>query len=104
MAPEQLDSQYDEKVDVYALGMCIIEMITKTYPYEECRNIIEVFRAIDQRKDCLALSRIRHVNTYAFIQWCCQRQPVDRPSANEALQHVWLQRPTPADNHYCEDL
>ena len=35
MAPEQLHLQthYDEKVDIYALGMCIIEMMTRTYPY-----------------------------------------------------------------------
>ena len=42
MAPEQLhydQSHYDEKVDIYALGMCIIEMLTKTYPYEVILNL-----------------------------------------------------------------
>ena len=38
MAPEQLtykngETMYDEKVDIYALGMSIIEMITRKYPY-----------------------------------------------------------------------
>ena len=34
MAPELYEEQYDEKVDIYAFGMCVLEMISKKYPYE----------------------------------------------------------------------
>ena len=34
MAPELYEEKYDEKVDIYAFGMCVLEMISKKYPYE----------------------------------------------------------------------
>jgi len=34
MAPELYQENYDEKVDIYAFGMGVLEMITKKYPYE----------------------------------------------------------------------
>ena len=36
MAPEMYDEHYDESVDVYAFGMCLLEMATGEYPYSEC--------------------------------------------------------------------
>ena len=42
MAPELYDEQYDEKVDVYAFGMCVLEMVTSEYPYSECLNAAQV--------------------------------------------------------------
>ncbi|ETO19238.1 hypothetical protein RFI_17992, partial [Reticulomyxa filosa] len=33
MAPELYSERYDEKVDIYAFGMCVVEMITRKYPY-----------------------------------------------------------------------
>jgi WNK lysine deficient protein kinase len=42
MAPELYDENYTEKVDIYAFGMSVLEMITKEYPYEECRNPAQV--------------------------------------------------------------
>ena len=35
MAPELYDELYDEKVDIYAFGMCVLEMVTSEYPYSE---------------------------------------------------------------------
>ncbi|KAI6175775.1 Non-specific serine/threonine protein kinase [Aphelenchoides bicaudatus] len=34
MAPEMYEEQYDESVDVYAFGMCLLEMVTGEYPYQ----------------------------------------------------------------------
>jgi WNK lysine deficient protein kinase len=34
MAPEMYEEQYDESVDVYAFGMCLLEMVTGEYPYK----------------------------------------------------------------------
>ncbi|NXU08381.1 WNK3 kinase, partial [Pardalotus punctatus] len=33
MAPEMYEERYDESVDVYAFGMCMLEMGTSEYPY-----------------------------------------------------------------------
>lgn len=34
MAPEMYSEQYDESIDVYAFGMCLLEMATGEYPYQ----------------------------------------------------------------------
>ena len=36
MAPELYEEHYDTKVDIYAFGMCVLEMITMERPYIEC--------------------------------------------------------------------
>jgi WNK lysine deficient protein kinase len=38
MAPELYEEHYGTPVDVYAFGMCILEMITQEKPYKECIN------------------------------------------------------------------
>ena len=37
MAPEMYTEQYDESVDVYAFGMCVLEMATDEYPYNDLK-------------------------------------------------------------------
>ena len=46
MAPEMYDEKYDEAVDVYAFGMCILEMATSEYPYSECHNAAQIYRKV----------------------------------------------------------
>ena len=47
MAPEIFASGvYDEKVDIYAFGMCVLELITKKVPYSECKTILEIFMKV----------------------------------------------------------
>lgn len=38
MAPEFYDENYGTRVDIYAFGMCVLEMITDETPYKECEN------------------------------------------------------------------
>lgn len=38
MAPELYEECYDTGVDIYAFGMCVLEMITLERPYMECQN------------------------------------------------------------------
>ncbi|KPP62756.1 hypothetical protein Z043_119040 [Scleropages formosus] len=46
MAPEMYEEKYDEAVDVYAFGMCILEMTTSEYPYAECQNAAQIYRKV----------------------------------------------------------
>jgi WNK lysine deficient protein kinase len=38
MAPELYEEHYGTPVDIYAFGMCMLEMITLEKPYRECVN------------------------------------------------------------------
>ncbi|NWX94363.1 WNK4 kinase, partial [Nothoprocta pentlandii] len=46
MAPEMYEERYDESVDVYAFGMCMLEMATSEYPYSECQNAAQIYRKV----------------------------------------------------------
>uniref|UniRef100_A0A8C3BMG6 non-specific serine/threonine protein kinase n=1 Tax=Cairina moschata TaxID=8855 RepID=A0A8C3BMG6_CAIMO len=57
MAPEMYEERYDESVDVYAFGMCMLEMGTSEYPYSECQNAAQIYRkvtSVGARPPCLA--------------------------------------------------
>lgn len=46
MAPEMYEEKYDEAVDVYAFGMCLLEMATSQYPYSECSSAAHIYRKV----------------------------------------------------------
>ena len=46
MAPEMYDEHYDEAVDVYAFGMCMLEMSTSEYPYAECMGPAQIYKKV----------------------------------------------------------
>ena len=46
MAPELYDEVYDEKVDIYSFGMCVLEMVTGHLPYHECTNTAQIYKKV----------------------------------------------------------
>lgn len=46
MAPELYDEEYDDRVDVYSFGMCLLELATLEYPYSECWNAAQIYRKV----------------------------------------------------------
>lgn len=58
MAPELYEEHYDCKVDIYAFGMCMIEMITQSLPYKECMSPAQIYKKVTAGEPPLALSRI----------------------------------------------
>ena len=72
MAPELYDEEYDDRVDVYSYGMCLLELATLQYPYCECRNAAQIYRKVT----LVGLSAV-HI---------CHLQSVDRHS----VQFVYL--------------
>lgn len=51
MAPEMYEEHYDESVDVYAFGMCMLEMATSEYPYKECTNAAQIYKKVTSVSD-----------------------------------------------------
>lgn len=58
MAPEMYEEHYDESVDVYAFGMCMLEMATSEYPYSECQNAAQIYRKVTSVSLSLFLNSI----------------------------------------------
>ena len=58
MAPELYDEEYDDRVDVYSFGMCLLELATLEYPYAECRNAAQIYRKVSQVR-CLLTNAFR---------------------------------------------
>jgi WNK lysine deficient protein kinase len=48
MAPELYTGNYNELVDVYAFGMCMLELVTCEYPYSECQGMGHIFKNVSQ--------------------------------------------------------
>lgn len=46
MAPEVYEEEYNELVDIYAFGMCILEMVTFEYPYSECTHPAQIYKKV----------------------------------------------------------
>lgn len=50
MAPELYEEDYNELVDVYSFGMCVLEMLTCEYPYSECANPAQIYKKVTSVK------------------------------------------------------
>ncbi|CEP18945.1 hypothetical protein [Parasitella parasitica] len=90
MAPEMYEEKgYSEKVDIYAFGMCLLEMVTGEYPYNECTNAAQVFKKVTQtiRPECL--SRVQDPEVLTLINNCLATEH-ERMSAQEILEHSFL--------------
>ncbi|KAG0061677.1 hypothetical protein BGZ90_003441 [Linnemannia elongata] len=90
MAPELYDEKYDEKVDIYAFGMCVLEMVTKDYPYAECTNQAQIYRKVSQGIKPQALEHVQDPEIREFIDRCLDHDATTRPSAQELLDSDFL--------------
>lgn len=90
MAREMFEGDgYNEKVDIYAFGMCLIEMATGSYPYKECGDSSNVYRSILQGVPPAALYSVANPCLKNLILRCLVLEK-DRLGAAEALKHHFL--------------
>ena len=40
------EEEYNELVDAYSFGMCMLEMVTFEYPYSECKNPAQIYKKV----------------------------------------------------------
>ncbi|CAK9153766.1 unnamed protein product [Ilex paraguariensis] len=89
MAPELYEEDYDELVDMYSFGMCVLEMLTSEYPYSECSNPAQIYKKVTSGKLPAAYYRIHDVEAQRFIGKCLETAS-KRPSARELLMDPFL--------------
>lgn len=90
MAPELYEEEYNELVDIYAFGMCLLELVTLTYPYVECANAAQIYKKVTSGIKPASLSKVKDPEVKKFIEKCIANAS-DRLSARELLMDPFLQ-------------
>jgi len=62
MAPELYEESYNEKVDIYAFGMTLLEMVTALTPYHNCTSAPQIYKKVMK-----VSAIIRHIFLQKFI-------------------------------------
>lgn len=89
MAPEIYEGSYDTSIDIYAYGMCVLEICTGEHPYAECANPAAVYKKVMSRELPNALDRICDDDARDFIQLCLS-DISRRPTSRSLLSHPFL--------------
>ncbi|XP_017982763.1 PREDICTED: probable serine/threonine-protein kinase WNK4 [Theobroma cacao] len=89
MAPELYEEDYNELVDVYSFGMCVLEMLTSEYPYSECSNPAQIYKKVTSGKLPGAFYQIQDLDAQRFIGKCLVNAS-KRLSAEELLLDPFL--------------
>ncbi|KAL9319524.1 hypothetical protein ACSQ67_011363 [Phaseolus vulgaris] len=89
MAPELYEEDYNELVDIYSFGMCILEMITCEYPYSECKNPAQIYKKVTSGIKPAALAKVNDPEVKQFIEKCLVPASL-RLSACELLKDPFL--------------
>ncbi|XP_063707077.1 serine/threonine-protein kinase Wnk [Culicoides brevitarsis] len=85
MAPEMYEEHYDEAVDIYAFGMCMLEMATSEYPYNECSTPAQIYRKVVQGVKPASFDKIENPDVKEIISRCTQLNKDVRPNCKELL-------------------
>lgn len=89
MAPELYEEDYNELVDVYSFGMCVLEMLTSDYPYSECSNPAQIYKKVTSGKLPEAFYKIQDEEARRFVGKCLENVS-KRLSAQELLHDPFL--------------
>ncbi|KAF4350331.1 hypothetical protein CsatB_018109 [Cannabis sativa] len=90
MAPELYEEEYNELVDIYAFGMCLLELVTFEYPYVECANAAQIFKKVTSGIKPASLAKVKDPGVKLFIEKCIA-EASDRLTAKELLLDPFLQ-------------
>jgi WNK lysine deficient protein kinase len=90
MAPEMYSEQYDESIDVYAFGMCLLEMATGEYPYQECTKPFEIYKRVTQGVKPENYNRVDNDDLKELIFRCIRLKTSQRPTVKELVNHSWF--------------
>ncbi|KAM4530105.1 serine/threonine-protein kinase WNK4-like isoform 2-T2 [Odontesthes bonariensis] len=94
MAPEMYEEKYDEAVDVYAFGMCMLEMATSEYPYYECHNAAQIYRKVTNGIKPDSLFKVKIPELREIIEGCVRTKSSERFTVPELLEHRFFREET----------
>uniref|UniRef100_A0A087Y9V2 non-specific serine/threonine protein kinase n=1 Tax=Poecilia formosa TaxID=48698 RepID=A0A087Y9V2_POEFO len=94
MAPEMYEEHYDEAVDVYAFGMCMLEMATSEYPYSECQNAAQIYRKVTSGVKPASYNKVVDPEIKEIIGECICQKKEERYTIRDLLNHAFFAEDT----------
>ncbi|XP_053518629.1 serine/threonine-protein kinase WNK2 isoform X8 [Artibeus jamaicensis] len=94
MAPEMYEEHYDESVDVYAFGMCMLEMATSEYPYSECQNAAQIYRKVTCGIKPASFEKVHDPEIKEIIGECICKNKEERYQIKDLLSHAFFAEDT----------
>ena len=91
MSPEIIDGNFDEKTDIWSLGIVMHQMLTGKFPFEPNKNE-DLFQVIKTKKfdpellykaDCSE-------EVIDLVQKTLEKDPSKRISTQQCLEHPWI--------------
>ena len=95
MPPEAfaIPLHYDSKLDIFSFGTVALYVGVQTGDADRSKKG-EQIRSLEAVSDLQCL--------YKIVKWCCDKDPVNRPSAcelNDHLQTLYVEPPAKMGNH-----
>ena len=91
IAPETIKGEYDEKCDMWSIGVILYYILSGKFPFTGNSNF-EIFEKI-QKSEPVFKNLFKDIsqNAIDFIKKCLVKNPSERLSAKECLSHPWLE-------------
>lgn len=103
MAPEMYEERYSIPVDIYAFGMCLLEIVSQgKCPYQECGTPGAVYRKVINGETPDLVRKIKDVQPRMIVNECLDKDPIMRPTAENLLLSEWLKDNEVDRNVLCE--
>ncbi|KAF6164294.1 hypothetical protein GIB67_010264 [Kingdonia uniflora] len=68
MVPELYDEHYTEVVDIYAFGLCVLELVTMEIPYNECDTTVKIYKKVSTGEKPQAMNKVKDPEVQRFIE------------------------------------
>nr|XP_058963725.1 serine/threonine-protein kinase TAO1-like isoform X1 [Pocillopora verrucosa] len=99
MAPEVIlamdEGQYDGKVDVWSLGITCVELAERKPPLFNMNAMSALYHIAQNDPPMLSTPDNWSASFVEFVQLCLKKQPAERPTAEDLLQHPFVSQPRP---------
>ena len=90
MAPEVYEECYDNRIDIYSFGMCLLEFMTGQIPYSECSLAAQIWKKITDRILPECINKVNIPIAKDLILKCINQDPKERLNIDEILKHEFF--------------